>query len=139
MLAIFVLPTTVVLCRIAGPLNTFALGEDAAWYAGVNTRAVKLTVFLCSTAMVGASVSLSGVIGFVGLVIPHILRHFVGPDHRTLLPLSFIAGAVLMVSSDLLSRTLMKPTEIPVGIITALAGTPVLVVIILRQKRKLAI
>lgn len=139
MLAIFVLPATAILCRIAGSLNAFALGEDAAWYAGVNTRAIKLAVFLCSTAMVGASVSLSGVIGFVGLVIPHILRHFVGPDHRTLLPLSFLAGAFLMVVSDLLSRTLMMPTEIPVGIITALAGTPVLIGIILRQKRRLAL
>ena len=123
--------------RMGNALNAFALGEQSAYFLGINTRRVKLTTFLASTAMVGASVSFVGAIGFVGLVIPHILRAMVGPNHRVLIPLSAIAGAALVCISDLLSRTILIPTEVPIGIITALFGTPVLLVIILRQKKQL--
>jgi iron complex transport system permease protein len=138
-LAPFVVLPMIVLFSQANALNAFALGEQSAYFLGINTRRTKLLVFLSSTAMVGASVSFAGAIGFVGLVIPHILRAIIGPDHRYLLPVSAIAGALLLCVSDIISRTIMIPTEVPIGIITALFGTPVLLVIILKQKRKMAV
>lgn len=125
------------LVRLSGALDAFALGEQSAYFLGIDTKRTKLVAFVCATAMVGASVSFVGAIGFIGLVIPHILRAFVGPNHRTLIPLSALAGAVLLCFSDLISRTILLPTEVPVGIVTALFGTPVLLVIILRQKKRL--
>lgn len=136
-LAPFVIIPMIFLVRLSGALDAFALGEQSAYFLGVDTKRTKLIAFVCSTAMVGASVSFVGAIGFIGLVIPHILRAFVGPNHRTLIPLSALAGAVLLCCSDLISRTILLPTEVPVGIVTALFGTPVLLGIILRQKKRL--
>jgi len=133
----FVVIPFLFILRSGNALNAFALGEQSAYFLGINTSRVKLIVFLSATAMVGASVSFVGAIGFVGLVIPHILRAIVGPNHRVLIPLSALAGATLLCYSDLISRTLLSPTEIPIGIITALFGTPVLLIIILRQKKRL--
>lgn len=133
----FILLPIFVLQRSAKALNAFSLGENPAHFLGINIRRTKITVLLCSTAMVGASVAFAGVIAFVGLVIPHIMRMLVGPGHRALLPVSAIAGATLLCFADLLSRTLLPPTEIPVGIITALMGTPVLIAILLKQKKNL--
>ena len=116
-------------------LNAFALGESSAFYLGINTHKTKITVLVSATAMVGASVSLAGAIGFIGLVIPHILRLAIGPNHKDLLPLSALAGATLLNVADTLSRVLLPPTEIPIGIITAVIGTPVLIGIILKQKK----
>lgn len=133
----FVIIPMYFIVRLSGALDAFALGEQSAYFLGVDTRRVKLIAFVTSTAMVGASVSFVGAIGFIGLVIPHILRAIVGPKHRTLIPLSALAGAMLLCASDLISRTILIPTEVPVGIVTALFGTPVLLVIILRQKKRL--
>jgi iron complex transport system permease protein len=102
---------------------------------GINTQKTKITVLVSATAMVGASVSLAGTIGFIGLVVPHILRLAIGPNHKDLLPLSALAGATLLNVADVLSRILLPPTEIPIGIITAVIGTPVLIGIILKQKK----
>lgn len=125
----------VVLMRFRSALNAFSLGESAAYFMGVNTQRVKLIVLVCATAMVGASVSFVGSVGFVGLVVPHILRLIVGPNHIHLLPMSALSGAILLVFADLLSRVLLPPTEIPIGIITAIIGTPVLIGIIVKQKK----
>lgn len=136
-LAPFVILPGIFALRLSGALNAFALGEQSAYFLGIDTRRTKRIAFIAATAMVGASVSFVGAIGFVGLVIPHILRAITGPDHRTLIPLSALAGAVLLCLSDLISRTILLPTEVPVGIITALFGTPVLLIIIIRQKKRL--
>jgi len=133
----FVVIPMVLLLRSTKALNAFALGENPAHFLGVNIKRTKIIVLLCSTAMVGAVVAFAGVIGFVGLVIPHILRLIIGPNHNALMPLSALAGAVLLSLADLASRTLLPPTEIPIGIITSLIGTPVLLIIILKQKRSL--
>lgn len=138
-LAPFVVIPAWLLFRLSGALNAFALGEQAAYFMGTDVRYVKRIVFIATTAMVGASVSFTGAIGFVGLVVPHILRSVTGPDHRTLLPLSALSGALLLCTSDLISRTVMIPTEVPVGIVTALFGTPALLMIILRKKKVLAV
>jgi len=133
----FVLIPLLFIFRLSSALDAFALGEQSAYFLGTNTKKTKLIAFIAATAMVGASVSFVGAIGFIGLVIPHILRSIVGPSHRQLIPLSALAGATLLCLSDLISRTILAPTEVPVGIITALVGTPILFVIILRQKKRL--
>jgi len=133
----FVVIPMVLLLRSTKALNAFALGENPAHFLGINIKRTKIIVLLCSTAMVGAVVAFAGVIGFVGLVIPHILRLIIGPNHQALMPLSALAGAVLLSLADLASRILLPPTEIPIGIITSLIGTPVLLIIILKQKRSL--
>ncbi|MDD2983176.1 MAG: iron ABC transporter permease [Crocinitomicaceae bacterium] len=136
-LAFFVLIPAFILMRYRNALNAFALGEKSAYFIGVDTKKVKFVVLLCSTAMVGATVAFSGIIGFVGLVIPHILRLMIGPNHRALMPLSALAGALLICLADLVSRTLINPIEIPIGIITSIIGAPILLLIILKQKRNL--
>lgn len=133
----FVFIPFLMLMRTTKALNAFALGESPAHFLGINIKRTKAVVLLCSTAMVGACVAFTGVIGFVGLVIPHILRLIIGPNHNALMPLSALAGALLVCLADLASRTLLPPTEIPIGIITSLIGTPVLLGIILKQKRSL--
>lgn len=133
----FVFLPFILLMRSTKALNAFALGENPAHFLGINIKRTKIVVLLCSTAMVGACVAFTGVIGFVGLVIPHILRLIIGPNHNALMPLSALAGALLVCLADLTSRTLLPPTEIPIGIITSLIGTPVLMGIILKQKRSL--
>ena len=136
-LAFFVIIPAFILMRYRNALNAFALGEKSAYFIGVDTKKVKFVVLLCSTAMVGATVAFSGIIGFVGLVIPHILRLIIGPNHRALMPLSALAGALLICLADLVSRTLINPIEIPIGIITSIIGAPILLIIILKQKRNL--
>lgn len=139
LLALFVIPAMLVLLFLSKSLNVLALGESTAQYMGFRVKRIKLTVIIASTAMVGAAVSVSGVIGFVGLVVPHIIRTVIGPDHRQLLPLSALFGAILLLLADMIARTLIPPTEIPVGIITALMGTPVFLAIIFRYKRKFSV
>lgn len=134
-LTLFVLLPFAVLLRTSTSLNAFALGESQAHSVGVHVQKTKTIVLVCSTAMVGAAVAFSGVIGFVGLVIPHILRLILGPSYTNLLPLSAVAGALLVCLSDLVCRLLLQPVEIPIGIVTALLGTPVLLWIILKQKK----
>ncbi len=122
--------------RLSKALNAFALGETEASYLGVNVRFVKRAVIVLTTLCVGVSVSLAGTIGFIGLVIPHILRLFVGADHRFILPGSALLGAAILTASDVLSRTIVAPAELPIGIITAFIGTPVFLYIILQEKGK---
>lgn len=124
--------------RLSKALNAFTLGETEASYLGVNVRFVKRAVIVLTTLAVGVSVSVAGTIGFIGLVIPHILRLFVGADHRFILPGSALLGAAVLTASDLVSRTIVAPAELPIGIITAFIGTPVFLYIILKNKRGLA-
>lgn len=103
-------------------LNAFALGEEQAGYLGVNTKAVKLQMMIVVSMLIGASVSVSGMIGFVGLVPPHIIRLFVGSNHKRLLPTTALFGATFLMLADLISRVAVRPLEIPIGIVTSLAG-----------------
>ncbi len=108
----------------APTLNALLLGEEEAHYLGFNVERSKRVLILLVALCVGLSVSLAGVIGFVGLLVPHLLRRLVGADHRRLLPASALLGALLLLLADWLSRTLLAPTEIPVGILMALTGGP---------------
>jgi iron complex transport system permease protein len=123
-----------VLGRDAGRLNLLALGEESAAALGVEVPRLERRVFFAASAIVGAVVSLTGLIGFVGLVVPHALRRLWGPDHRRLLPLSFVVGAALLVLCDAASRATLElfGTQLPVGAITALVGGPVFLMMLAR-------
>ncbi|SMF31663.1 iron complex transport system permease protein [Alteromonadaceae bacterium Bs31] len=108
-------------------LNVILLGESEARHLGIRVNLLKRSVIVCVAAGVGLAVALSGTIAFIGLIIPHGVRLIVGPNHRYLLPLSAIFGAVLLVFADTLSRTVIAPTELPVGLVTALIGAPVFI------------
>lgn len=127
------IPVFISLPRFATALNALLLGESEARYLGVNIDRVKLALVVIVAVGVGASVALAGTIAFVGLVIPHIIRMLIGPDHRWLLPASALAGAVLLLLADTLARVVMAPTELPVGIVTAMLGVPFFVSL-LRQR-----
>ncbi len=121
------------LVRHAQHLNLMAAGEEGALQLGVEVDRTRRAVFVAAALLVGAAVSVSGMIGFVGLIVPHLLRLLLGPDHRQLLPASFLGGAAFLVWADALARTLLGPAELPVGVITALAGGPFFVFLLRRQ------
>ncbi|MCW4035176.1 MAG: iron chelate uptake ABC transporter family permease subunit [Candidatus Bathyarchaeota archaeon] len=116
-------------------LNILALGEDQAQHLGVEIERVKKVLLVSGALMTAAAVSISGLIGFVGLIIPHITRVLIGPDHRVLMPTSAIVGAAFLMMCDAVSRVIMGSGEAPVGVITALAGAPFFIYL-LRRKRK---
>lgn len=118
-------------------LNTLALGESQSRYLGVDPEHVKRLVVLCTSIMVGATVAFCGVIGFLGLVVPHILRMVGGADNRYLLIGSMLGGAVLLCAADTVARTIAAPAEIPIGVITALCGAPVFLLLLMQRKRTL--
>lgn len=134
---IYVAAGSAVLLRDAARLNVLSLGDDTAGTLGVDVRALERRVFLAASGVVGAIVSMTGLIGFVGLVVPHALRRLAGPDHRGLLPLSLAAGGAMVVGCDLLSRLAFRwlHTEPPVGAVTALAGGPLFLWMLRRSAR----
>jgi iron complex transport system permease protein len=117
-------------------LNAFAMGEDAAERLGVAVEREKLLIIAAGALLTASAVTIGGLIGFVGLVVPHVLRLLVGPDHRALLPTSALAGASFVVVADLLARTLISPTELPVGILTAFLGGPYFLYLLRRSRRE---
>ena len=108
----------------AVPLNMLCMGEEHAKSLGVNVETLKVVVVVACSLMTAASVAVTGMIGFLGLVIPHVTRLLVGPDHRLLLPAAAINGASFLVLADTISRTIIAPQELPVGVLTALVGAP---------------
>jgi iron complex transport system permease protein len=119
---------------LARGLNGLTLGEAAAAHIGVRVQRLKNISSLLVAGATGASVAVSGGIGFVGIVVPHLLRLTIGPDHRYLLPASALLGAILLIAADTLSRTIVAPAELPIGIITAFAGAPFFLWILLRRR-----
>ena len=124
-----------VLLSCADELNAFSLGEDAARHMGVAVGPVKLGVLVCVASLIGVCVSVGGSIGFVGLIVPHTARLFIGASHRRLLPLTLFMGAIFLMLADLLSRTVVSPIELPIGVVTSLVGAVVFVVIFFRRRR----
>lgn len=122
--------------QFAKSLNAFSLGESDAAYLGIKTEKLKTSVMLLCAIGVGACVAVAGIIGFVGLVVPHIVRMVIGPEHRKLLTASSMSGAILLVLADMFSRTVAAPIEVPIGIITAMAGGPFFLYLLWREKRK---
>jgi iron complex transport system permease protein len=114
--------------------HLLVLGEMEAFHAGVSVERLKRTCVVLVAAAAGAAVSVSGVIGFVGLVVPHLLRLLIGPGHRLLLPTAALLGAALLVIADTFARTLAAPAELPIGIVTAVIGAPLFLYLLLRQR-----
>ncbi|NUH84096.1 iron ABC transporter permease [Bacillus firmus] len=118
-------------------LNAMSFGEEKAQHIGVDVQKRKMMVLVAGSILTGAAVAVSGTIGFVGLVIPHLTRMLWGPDHRHLLPLSILMGSGFLIIADLVSRTIIAPSELPIGVITALIGAPAFGVILMKRKNKL--
>jgi len=139
-LAVFLLYMLVVLAiliRKAHVLNVLTLGEDTARSLGIETEWVKKQLFALTALLTGAVVSFSGMIGFVGMVIPHMVRMLIGSDHRLLLPASTLVGGMFLVVADTIARTVLAPSELPVGIVTALAGGPFFLFLLLSRKDRM--
>lgn len=133
--AAYTLPAGIVLLGLARSLNLMAIGEETAEYLGTNVERTKRLAYVIASLIAAAGVAFTGVIGFVGLIVPHAVRLLTGPDHRTLLPLSFVAGAGFLPLADLGARTALAPTEIPIGVITAFVGVPFFLVLLRRSLR----
>ena len=134
-LGAILIPCFIMVFVFAHTMNLLMMGKDMALTMGVNIRAVTITLLIVTSFMVSATVSFSGLVGFVGLVIPHLLRLVLGPDHRILVPACLFGGASYLVLCDLLARTLPQQGEMPAGVITALIGAP-LFIILLKKSRK---
>lgn len=127
------LPASFLLLFFHRQLDALLLGESEARHLGVDVSRLKKTLVLLVALSVGSSVALAGVISFVGLVVPHMLRMLIGPSHRFLLPTTAVAGGLLLVLADALARTIVSPSELPVGVITALLGAPFFLLLLFRS------
>ena len=134
-LAVALLVCGEVMLGSARELNALAIGEDDARHVGVNVRRVKLRLMIAVSALIGVCVSVGGTIGFVGLVVPHMARMLDGPNHGRLLPASMLAGAVFLLLCDLAARTLLRPIELSIGVVTSLVGAVTFVAIFYRTRR----
>lgn len=128
-------PAGVWLLRLAAPLDALALGFDEARHVGVDVKRLQRAAVLLTALVVGSVVAVTGVIGFLGLVAPHIVRLAIGPGHRSLLPCAALLGAALLLCADLGARTVVAPAELPVGILTTAAGAPFFLALLLRARR----
>ncbi|MFP2561948.1 FecCD family ABC transporter permease [Enterobacter ludwigii] len=126
-------PGVLIIWRLACALNLLQVGEEEAHYLGVAVATVQRILLLCSALLVAAAVAVSGVIGFVGLVVPHLIRMWLGADHRAVIPGSVLAGASLLLVADTVARTLVAPAEMPVGLLTSLFGAPWFLWLIFRR------
>lgn len=132
----YVLAGFVVASVLARDLNLLVLGDETARSLGVQTHRVRALLIAAGSLMAAAGVAVSGLIGFVGLVVPHLMRLLVGPDHRRLLPVAALAGALMLLLADTVARTIAPPTEIPVGIVTAALGAPFFLYLLRRHRRR---
>jgi iron complex transport system permease protein len=132
-LAAVVLPAMIVLLGLARALNLLAIGEETALFLGTDVERIKLLSYFIASLLVAAAVSACGVIGFIGLIVPHAVRLAWGSDHRLLLPASLLGGGVFLLLADTAARSLAAPAELPVGVITALVGVPLFVLLLRRS------
>ena len=130
----FVVLSLVSFAWLARPLNLLSLGDESAETRGLNVTAAQRTAFVTASLATGAAVSVGGPVGFIGIVVPHLVRLIVGPDHRLVLPASALFGAAFLVGCDVLARTVMSPIELPVGVITALIGGPFFLWLLVRKR-----
>lgn len=124
------------LITLARPLNVMSLGESEAFHSGVQVEQVKILTVILSALAVGTSVAFTGIIGFVGLVVPHIIRISFSSDHTLVLPASAIGGACLLLLADIFARTVVSPAELPIGVVTAIIGTPFFIYLLINAKKK---
>lgn len=136
-LALFVFIGVIIMIIYSGKLNILMMGEEDAQCLGVDVSRTKTILIITASLLVAASVSVSGIIGFVGLIIPHCVRMICGSDNRKLIPYVFFVGAIFLVFCDTIARTIAAPTEIPVGIITSIFGAPYFVMLVVTRRRKI--
>lgn len=129
-LGVVIVAITIFFFSIAREFNALSIGEEGAMQLGVDVRRLKRSTFVLGSLLTGISVAMAGLIGFVGLVVPHLLRMLLGPDHRLLIPAGFLGGGAFLVLADLAARTVVAPGEIPVGVVTALVGGPFFLVLL---------
>ncbi|MGM0900745.1 MAG: FecCD family ABC transporter permease [Bacillota bacterium] len=132
----FFLIGSFILLMNAKEINAMSFGEERAQHIGVNVQRRKMLVLIAGSILTGAAVAVSGTIGFVGLVIPHLTRLLWGPDHRHLLPLSILTGSGFLILADLVARTIISPTELPIGVITSMIGAPVFAIILMNRRKE---
>lgn len=135
-LCVFIIPSMIMMLRSARLLNALLMGEQVAAHLGFDVQSSKRWLLIGAALIVGAGVAVTGMIGFIGLVVPHLLRLIVGADHRQLLPLSALAGASLLLVADTLARTVIAPADLPVGLVMALIGGPVFLTLLLQQTKR---
>ena len=116
-------------------LNAISIGEEEAGHLGIDTQKIKKAVILITALITASLICICGIIGFVGLIVPHMMRLIVGPNHKVLIPTTCLAASVFMVGCDIFSRTLFAPVEIPIGVITAIIGAPVFIILLKKGKR----
>lgn len=133
LVAAYTLPASLILLALARALNLMSVGEETASYLGTDVEKVKKIAYAVASLITAAGVAVAGIIGFVGLIIPHTLRLLVGSDQRIILPLSFLAGAAFLMLADVGARLILDPTEIPIGVITAFLGVPLFLVLLRRS------
>ncbi|MGG4267148.1 FecCD family ABC transporter permease [Peribacillus simplex] len=127
---------SLILIMNASELNAMTFGEDRAKHLGVNVKRRKMWILIAGSTLTGSAVAVSGAIGFVGLVIPHLVRKIWGPDHKHLLPLSLLIGSGFLILADFVARTIIAPAELPIGVITSLIGAPAFALILLKRRRE---
>lgn len=133
----YVIIGLIVLILFARPLNVLQFGDDQAGQMGLNVERVKMIVIVAASLTTAAAVAFSGIIGFVGLVTPHVIRLLWGPDYRKLLPLSIFGGAAMLLLTDIVARTAIAPQELPLGVVTALVGAPFFLYLLRRAKQEM--
>ena len=133
MLTVIVFPACFALYGLARPLNLLTAGEETALYLGVNVATVMRAAYFIASLLVAASVAACGSIGFVGLVVPHAVRMMWGSDHRVVIPTAFFVGSAFLILADTTARTIVAPAELPVGVVTALVGVPVFLMLLVRR------
>jgi len=135
LLAVVLLGGSILIFHYSRELNAFAVGEENARHIGVDVKKVKLILLISASVLIGVCVSVSGTIGFVGLVMPHIMRLIVGPNHKRLLPASLFGGAIFLMLADLVSRIILDPLQLPIGVVTSFIGSVVFVYIFYRNRK----
>jgi iron complex transport system permease protein len=138
LLLLVAIPVILGICAVylfAQDLNAISMGEEEAMHLGIDTQNVKKILILITALITASLICICGIIGFVGLIVPHMMRLVVGPNHKLLIPTTCLAASVFMILCDLLSRTLFSPIEIPIGVITAIIGAPVFIILLKKGKR----
>jgi len=135
--SLFIIPGILLLLFYSQELNLLALGDEKAFNMGMEIKSVKKSLFIISSLVAASCVAVSGIIGFVGLIIPHVMRQFAGHDHRILLPASALGGAIFLVLCDTAARTIMAPVELPVGVITGFLGGIFFIVFLLKSRDRI--
>lgn len=131
-----VIISTIILYFLSRDLNVYQLGEDDAKTMGIETEKLKKYILLICTIQVSVAVSVSGIIGFVGLIVPHVVRFLTGSDNRVVIPFSALGGAIFLVLCDTIARSIVPPMEIPVGIVTSIFGVPFFMYLLYKTKKK---